>query len=362
MLLKRIMPTSIRRCLLVLPIALVAAAIFGSPGGATAQTSTDNGPIASTALQYLGTHGGQCWTFMRQVVQQATGRTIGFDYRQGFFDAGAVEVTADQAQNGDIIQIDNDADTSPSSYVDGQHTAIILQNLGGGVFNAIDSNQNWDEMVRLRPNYNPYAMAAAEGLQVHIYHIPGGGPSDAANSNLASAPAGTSGTSWTVGETGTVQADPGCLNLRAAAGLAQAVSTCLPTGTPVTVLAGPVALDGYNWIQVQTPSTSGWVAALYVAPSTTSPPAATTSSSQAATTVSTASSTAWGTDMHIINTPGCTNVHATPSLYGTNVGCLQPGSPIMVMSDPVVAANGYNWAHITNGYVSGYAATDFIVN
>jgi len=356
MLLKRIMPTSVRRCLLILPIALVAAAIFASPGGATAQTSTDNGPIASTALQYLNTHGGQCWTFMRQVVKQATGRTVGFDYRQGFFDAGAVEVTAAQAQNGDIIQIDNDADTSPSSYVDGQHTAIILENLGGGVFNAIDSNQNWDEMVRLRPNYNPYAMAAAKGLQVHIYHIPGGGPADASNGNLASA--STSSTSWSVGDKGTVEADPGCLNLRAAAGLSEAVSTCLPTGTPVTVLAGPMSLDGYEWIQVQTPSTSGWVAALYVAPSASSPPATTASAS----TQAVASTAPLGTPAHVIDTPGCLNVHATPALLGTNVGCLAPGSPLTVMSDPVVSADGYTWAHITNGFVSGYAATEFIVN
>lgn len=343
---------------MVFPLALVAVAILGTPAGATAQTSTENGPIASTALQYLGTHGGQCWTFMRQVVKQATGRTVGFDYRQGFFDAGAVEVTADQAQNGDIIQIDNDADTSPSSYVDGQHTAIILQNLGGGVFNAIDSNQNWDETVRLRPDYNPYAMAAAEGLQVHIYHIPGGGLSDASANSVATV--STSQTSWTVGEKGTVQADPGCLNLRAAAGLGQAVVTCLPTGTPVTVLAGPIALDGYSWVQVQTPTTSGWVAALYIAPDAAAPPASAASSQAASTT--TTSTTPLGTDKHVIDTPGCLNVHATPSLSGTNVGCLAPGSPIMVMSDPVVAADGYDWAHITNGFVSGYAATDFIVD
>jgi uncharacterized protein YraI len=293
---------------------------------------------------------------MRQVVQEATGRTVGFDYRQGFFAAGAVEVTADQAQNGDIIQIDNDADTSPSSYVDGQHTAIILENLGGGVFNAIDSNQNWDEMVRLRPNYNPYARAAAEGLQVHIYHIPGGGIADASSSATAS-PASTTAT-WATGDTGTVQADPGCLNLRAAAGLAQPAAACLPTGTPVTALSGPVSLDGYTWIEVQTPSTSGWVAAMYVAQNSAAPPVNTSGASDAQS----ASSAASGVAKHVDNSPGCLNVRTAPGLSPTVVGCLAPGSALTVLPDAAVAADGYTWAHVTAGGVTGWSASEYIVD
>jgi len=351
--LKSNLPSSVRRCLLIVPLLAIAVAVFAVPGGATAQTESANGPIASTALKYLGTQGGQCWTFMRQVVQEATGRTVGFDYRQGFFQAGAVEVTADQAQNGDIIQIDNDADTSPASYAPGQHTAIILENLGGGVFNAVDSNQNWDEMVRLRPNYNPYAMAAASGLQVHIYHIPGGGLSDAS----AAAPASAgSNTAWTVGDTGTVQADPGCLNLRAAAGLAEAVADCLPTGTPVTIVGGPISLDGYTWIAVQTSATSGWVAANYVAPDAASPPV----TSSAADSQS-AGAASVGTPAHVDTSPGCLNVHNAAGLYTPIVGCLAPGSPLTVMPDATVTSDGYTWAHITNGYVSGWSATAYIV-
>src|SRR5690349_17467585 len=119
-------PRAVRGLMLLL--ALAALTPFAMT---TRQASADtNGPIASTALQYLGTHGGQCWTFMQQVVLEATGRQIGFDYRQGFFEAGAIEVTADQAQNGDIIQIASDANTSPSASYAGLHTAIILRNLG----------------------------------------------------------------------------------------------------------------------------------------------------------------------------------------------------------------------------------------
>lgn len=339
----------------MLPLALVAAAIFASPGGASAQTSTANGPIATVALSQLGTHGGQCWTWMRQVVQQATGVTIGFDYRQGFFQAGAVEVTAAQAQNGDIIQIDNDADTSPSSYYPGQHTAIILQNLGGGVFNAIDSNQNWDEMVNLRPNYNPYAKAAAAGLTVHIYRIPGGGPGSA-GASLASA--STNSASWAAGATGTVHADPGCLNLRSSAALGGSIIACLPTGTVVTATSGVVAADGYNWVQVKTSSGSGWVAAMYLSQS--SPPPA--SSSTQAASAPAASSSDGGTAAHVDTTPGCLNVRSSAGLSGAIVGCLSPGSPLTVMASPAaVQSDGYSWVLITNGYVSGWAASEYIV-
>lgn len=353
------MSKHIRRCLLVLPLLVVSVAVLAVPGGTAAQAETTNGPIAATALKYVGTHGGQCWTFMRQVVQEATGRTVGFDYRQGFFQAGAIEVTADQAQNGDIIQIDNDADTSPASYAPGQHTAIILQNLGGGVFNAVDSNQDWDEMVRLRPNYNPYAMAAASGLTVHIYHIPGGGVSDAANAALSTGADAT--TAWAAGDTGVVQADPGCLNIRAAAGLAQAAVDCLPTGTPVTVLDGPVSLDGYTWIEVQTPTTSGWVAANYVARTSTAPPVTTTSSSGQSAADASAVSASAGTPAHVDTSPGCLNVRESGAADAAVVGCLAPGSAITLLPDATVAADGYTWAHITDGSVTGWSATAYIV-
>lgn len=50
------------------------------------------------------------------------------------------------------------------------------------------------------------------------------------------------------------------LRLRETAGLSGVVVTELPADTAVTVIGGPVSLDGYSWYQVETASGTGWVA------------------------------------------------------------------------------------------------------
>jgi hypothetical protein len=216
------------------------------------------GPIASTALKYLGTHGGQCWEFARAVVKEATGRTIGFDYRQGYFEAGAIEVSAAEARDGDLIQLARDSDTSPDADYPGLHTAIILENLGNGRFNAIDSNQNWDEMVGLRPGYAPYEIARLyPGLAVHIYRIPGGPGNAAAPAPLQP------------GDRARVNTPGDVLNLRSAPGLGAPISARLQDGLEVTIVGGPEESGGYRWLQVNTPSGTGWVADAYLVRVTT---------------------------------------------------------------------------------------------
>lgn len=341
--------TPLRALLLLLAvIALGRIALTSTPTASAAEP--ENGPIAATALSHLGTHGGQCWTFMRQVVAEATGRTVGFDYRLGFFEAGAVEVSAAEAMNGDIIQIANDANTAPWAYYPGQHTAIILENLGGGVFDAVDSNQNWDEWVRLRPNYNPYASAARYGLQVHIYRIPGGGPGNAAiPASIAAAPSD--------GATARVTAG-GCLNLRSEPSLSASRVDCLPDGTTVTVTGEAVTADGFSWVRVSTPNGSGWVASQYL--TVTSPGSVAAAEAPAQVVEEPASAPALQlatTD----NSPGCLRVRQSPGVSGAAIDCLGAGNNLYLLGDSV-EADGYTWVNMRiEGRVQGWVASEFLI-
>ncbi|NUR61662.1 MAG: hypothetical protein HOV87_23830, partial [Catenulispora sp.] len=111
----------------------------------------DNALIATTALGYVGRWGGQacldarqdatgqCREFVNCVVYLATGGKIwpvdgGGDYQASFANAGAVPVAAADAAEGDIIQI---GDSDGAALL---HTAIVLENKGGGTFTVVDSN------------------------------------------------------------------------------------------------------------------------------------------------------------------------------------------------------------------------------
>ncbi len=219
--------------------------------------------IVQAALPHIGTHGGQCWTFVRQVVADATGNELGFDYRHGYLEAGAVEVTLEEAIPGDIIQIADDNLTDMSASYLGLHTAIVMENFGDGTFTVIDSNSQWDEMVRIRENYNPRASAARyEGMNVRVYRFGGEGstPDVAARQDPpeATSPAG-------VGDYARVSAGGDCLNLRSSAGTGSQVITCLPHGSTVRVLGEPVVAGFLSWVEIETDDgRTGWVATTYL--------------------------------------------------------------------------------------------------
>lgn len=337
----------------VLMAALAPVALLGASRPAQAQ-SAPNGPIAATAMTYLGTHGGQCWTFMASVVREATGHIVaGGGYREAYFLAGATEVTADEARNGDIIQIASDASGSSWAAYPGLHTAIILENLGGGTFNAVDSNQNWDEMVRLRPNYDPYAAAARYGLQVHIYRFPGGGPGE--SGAAASIPAVE--VVWGAGAQAVVE--PGsCLNLRSEPSLSSSKITCLTAGTGVAVTGGTVQADGYTWVPVTTASGSGWVAGNYLdlvaAPAAETPEPAAAAADPAVTVV--------GTTAVTDNSPGCLRVRGGAALDSPVLDCLAAGTAVTFLSDEVIEQDGYTWMKIAvSGRVQGWVASEYLL-
>ncbi len=241
--------------ILVAFVAIIAA--VGLVQGATA--STPSNAIAERALRDLGSWQGECWQWMKKVVSEATGQSVGFDYRDGYFEAGAIEVSLDEAGPGDIIQIASDTWTSPDADYAGLHTAIILEANGDGTFGVIDSNQQWDGVVRLRPGYDPAALSSARGLNFHIYRITAGATPSVTARTPQPAPAAAS---FQAGDRARVNTPGDCLNLRA-----EPVGdriTCVPHGTAATVIGSTVTAAGITWVQVQTPGGAGWMAAPYL--------------------------------------------------------------------------------------------------
>jgi hypothetical protein len=252
------MPISPHRQARAAVLVAFAAALLLSIMPASA--AVPSSPIAVAAIGYEGTWQGECWVFVKKVVKEATGREMGFDYRQGFFDAGAIEVRWDQAQSGDIVQIANDADTSANAGYNGLHTAIITENLGDGSFNVVDSNQNFDGIVHRRTGYNPAENAARSGLSYHIYRITGS-PSFAPVPRALPVP----GQKFQVGDRVVTATPNDILRLRSAAGTNSTVLGRIADRTRLTVTGETVATDGYHWVKVSTPMGIGWVAAEYLA-------------------------------------------------------------------------------------------------
>lgn len=229
------------------------------PAGAAGELESvaSSSSIADAALQDLGTWQGQCFTWVKKVVDRATPYTMGFGYRDGYLSAGATEVPLDQAVRGDIIQLANDNALGANSFYLGLHTAIVLKNLGGGRFDVIDSNQNWDEIVRLRPGYDPAASAARYvGISARAYRFPGGSTTNAPPPPAADLAAG---------DPAVVDAGGDCLRLRSAPSLSGIRIDCLPDGTAVSVTGAAVTADGLAWVPVDSYLGTGWVAAIYLA-------------------------------------------------------------------------------------------------
>ncbi len=238
-------------------VAVVAFTAMGLSRPADAVTPAD--AIVERATRDLGTWQGECWQWMKKVVADATGKQIGFDYRLGYLEAGAIEVTMDQAGPGDIIQIVRDSWSSPDADYPGLHTAIILSKNSDGTFDVIDSNQQWDGMVRLRAGYNPRALAAERGLNFHIYRFMAAG--SVPSSLLPPATTSKTTTPDAVGDRAIVNTPGECLNMRTEP--FGSVITCLPHGANLSIVDGPVTANGMGWVKVQSAAGTGWVAAQY---------------------------------------------------------------------------------------------------
>ncbi len=263
--------------------------------------------IADEALKDLNTWQGQCFTWVKDVVERATGAQMGWGYRAGYIAGGAVEVPLAEAVRGDVIQLSNESISGTGTFYLGLHTAIVLENLGGGKFDAIDSNQNWDEVVRLRPNYDPVASAARyTGITVRVYRFSGGSATDTPPS---------ASTELGEGDLAVVSADGDCLRIRSAPSLSGTRLDCLPDGSPVAITGAAVMGDGLEWLPVSTSLGSGWMAAMYLAP-TSSSSAPTAPSAPAAAELSESSSVPVAGDANVLPAPPSGGI--TRGVAGTN--------------------------------------------
>ena len=148
---------------------------------------------------------------------------------------------------------------------------------------------------------------------------------------------------------GTVLKVTAGLYLRSGAGTGTSVYTTMPTGTVVTVVAGPIVANGLTWYQVSTPYGQGWAAGEYMTPtgSSTPPP-------------STPPPTTGG------HAPG-TVLKVTAGLYlrsgagtGTTVYTTMPtGTVVTIVSGPI-SANGLTWYEVDTPYGRGWAAGEYL--
>jgi hypothetical protein len=264
----------------LLAVAVVAVVVAGSPARAQDDGPAYTHPIAVQALAYQDTYHGQCWTFVHQVVSEATGLTLGFDYRQGYFEAGAWEVSLAEAREGDVIQLADDSYTASDADYPGLHTSIVLENRGDGTFLVIDANSNWDGMVRVHESNPEDSAGRYAHIDVHVYRFPLDGATAPAGDAPGTAEAGETGESGDseAADTGagfndetlfmaTVNTPDDCLNFRTEPGLGHPTFTCLAHGRVVHVLnSAAVEADGYTWVNVATPEGRGWVAMDYLTP------------------------------------------------------------------------------------------------
>ncbi|MDZ7727221.1 MAG: SH3 domain-containing protein [Dehalococcoidia bacterium] len=349
-----------RTALTLTALALLAVIAVQAPRPASAQ-SPESHPIVAAAMQRAGTYGGQCYTFVQDVVRDVTGRHIGMGYRQGFLSAGGIEIDPANARAGDVLQIANPNDTG--SYYPGMHTVIVIENLGNRTYKVVDSNWQWNERVAVHnwhrasapatSSSTPIAslsMTAAPTFRPGPVPAPPGRPELPRSSKPAMAPA----------------LSPAVASASVAA-LASATNIldCLSAGTAMTVLSGPTYADGYSWVQVELASGQrGWVASEFLesapapAPSEPEPTAAPTQAPDPTPDPGSGSQRQRpelrpGLRLATVDAPGSRlYLRGDSNLGGAIRDCLVHGTPLEILGEGG-SADGYNWVHVELQFGSG---------
>ena len=161
------------------------------------------------------------------------------------------------------------------------------------------------------------------------------------------------------------------LNMRSGPGTGNGVIQVLPTNTTGTVLAGPVAANGYQWYRVDMDGYgAGWVAGDYLAviagPGATNTPTRTPVGPATATRtpVATASATATSSSgMGIGSTVRATvrvNMRSGPGVNYGVVNVLQTNATGAIIGGPA-NGSGYQWFQVNMpGYGSGWVASNYL--
>lgn len=157
--------------------ALFAAAVMSmlslssaAPSMASEKNQFPNQRIVDVALSLPeNSFGDECYLFVNRVVAQASGGRVHIGGAHTYYGAyareGGVQVSAAQAQPGDIIQISVPGDDG--TYHDGMHTAVVVANLGGGNFDVVDSNWGLPHHQVHHHHWNPdRSVQAGESVQI----------------------------------------------------------------------------------------------------------------------------------------------------------------------------------------------------
>lgn len=129
------------------------------------------------------------------------------------------------------------------------------------------------------------------------------------------------------------------LNVRTAAGLDAEVSLVLATGDTVTVLDGPVTVDGYDWYRLDAGSVTGWSVRNYLAFAQVDP-----------------AEIAIGDDL-IVNTDFL-RMRDGASLDAAVLAVLSGGTVATVLDGPV-QADGYPWFQVSTEFGTGWVCGEY---
>jgi uncharacterized protein YgiM (DUF1202 family) len=136
-----------------------------------------------------------------------------------------------------------------------------------------------------------------------------------------------------------VVVDTDRLNLRVGAGLARTVVDVLPGGTALIVSNGPMAVDGYDWYEVETrDGRLGWVAGAYLAHGSVG-------------------NFAVGDAVRV--TGGRLNLRTEPGL-SADVRRVMADNEVLLVREGPVEADGYTWYRVWNYGGEGWAAGEFL--
>ncbi len=253
---------------LAAPLPAQAAGIPLPPAQQLEPAQDEISAIVSVAMRDLGTTQGECFPWVRRVVHEALGRPMGFDYHAGYLAAGAIEIDGGEARVGDLIQIADPANTGAGASYPGLHTAIVLTNQGGGAYRVIDSNSQFDGVVRIREEYRPAELAARYPNTVaRFYRFPDAPAVPVGASTAAPVPAPTT----VAANQAIVRGDGDCLRLRSAPSLAADSLTCVPDGATLSLLGTTAEADGHVWQQVSFGGATGWVSSAFIEVGTDAP-------------------------------------------------------------------------------------------
>ena len=129
----------------VVVVSLMFATITGMAGTASAVQSFNNAGVADAGLAELGTsrptgwnQPGECIKSVQRWVAAAGGSFGGGGVISGYTSSGAQEVSLASAVKGDVIQYTNaNGNDQDWSHV---HTMVVINNLGNGHFDIVQSN------------------------------------------------------------------------------------------------------------------------------------------------------------------------------------------------------------------------------